>query len=73
MRATADLGSERMNAKIRNAQLMKVPYMLVVGDREREQGTVALRKRDGSRQNDLPVDEFLALVEGRIATRSAEL
>jgi threonyl-tRNA synthetase len=34
VRVTADLGSERMNAKIRNAQLMKVPYMLVVGDQE---------------------------------------
>jgi threonyl-tRNA synthetase len=73
VRATSDLASERMNAKIRNAQLMKVPYMLVVGDREREEGTVALRKRDGARQDALPVDEFLALVEGRIATRSAEL
>jgi threonyl-tRNA synthetase len=73
VRATSDLASERMNAKIRNAQLMKVPYMLVVGDREREEGPVALRKRDGARQDALPVDEFLALVEGRIATRSAEL
>ena len=73
VRVTSDLASERMNAKIRKAQLMKVPYMLVVGDRERDEGTVALRRRDGSRRDGLPVDEFVALVEERIAGRSAEL
>jgi threonyl-tRNA synthetase len=73
VRASADLGSDRMNAKIRAAQMMKVPYMLVVGDREVAEGTVALRKRDGSRKNGMPVDEFIALVTERIATRSPEL
>lgn len=73
VRAEADLGSDRMNAKIRAAQLMKVPYMLVVGDREVEAGTVALRTRDGERQNALPVDAFLAMITERIATRSPEL
>jgi threonyl-tRNA synthetase len=73
VRAAADLSSERMNAKIRQAQLMKTPYMLVVGDRELENETVSLRRRDGSRLNDLPVDEFVALVVDRIASRSAEL
>jgi threonyl-tRNA synthetase len=73
IRAEADLGSERMNAKVRNAQLMKVPYMLVVGDREVAEDTVSLRRRDGSRQNDMPVAEFVALVEHRIRTRSGEL
>ena len=73
VRVTSDLASERMNAKIRKAQLMKVPYMLVVGDRERAEGTVALRRRDGSRQDGMPVDDFVALVAERIATRSAEL
>jgi len=73
IRAEVDTGSERMNAKIRGAQLMQVPYMLVVGDREIEEGTVALRRRDGSRQNGLPVDEFIAQTQERIASRSAEL
>ena len=62
-----------MNAKIRNAQLMKVPYMLVVGEREMQEQTVSLRKRDGSRQDGLPVEEFVALLRDRIATRAAEL
>ena len=73
IRAEADLADDRMNAKIRQAQLLKIPYMVVLGDREIEQGTVALRRRDGSRQNGMPVDDFVALVEERIRTRSAEL
>ncbi len=73
IRATADLGDDRMNAKIRQAQLMQIPYMPVIGDREMENETVALRKRDNSRQNGLPIGEFVALVQERIKTRSAEL
>ncbi len=73
VRAQADLSAERMNAKIRAAQLMKVPYMLVVGDQEVAQETVSLRKRDGSRQNALPVGDFMTLVAQRIAQRSSEL
>lgn len=73
VRVSADLGSERMNNKIRQAQLMKVPYMLVVGDREKENGEVALRKRNGERSNGLPMDAFVAMVNEKIATRAAEL
>jgi threonyl-tRNA synthetase len=73
LRVEADLGSDRMNAKIRQAQLMQVPYMLVVGDREIEQDTVSLRRRDNTRQNDLPVAEFIRTAQERIATRSGEL
>jgi hypothetical protein len=71
VRASADLSAERMNAKIRDAQLMKVPYMLVVGDQEMANHTVALRKRDGSRLNDFQFGDFLALVNQKIATRRA--
>ena len=52
IRAFADLSSQRMGAKIRAAQLMKVPYMFIVGDREGADGTVSLRRRDGQRLND---------------------
>jgi threonyl-tRNA synthetase len=61
LRVEVDDSSDRMNAKIRNAQMQKIPYMLVVGDKEVENGTVALRRRDGRRQNDLSVDDFLAM------------
>jgi len=73
IRAEADLSNDRMNAKIRQAQLFKVPYMLVVGDREMAEGTVSLRKRDGSRQDGMPVDEFIRLAKERIEQRSREL
>jgi threonyl-tRNA synthetase len=73
VRAKADLGSDRMNAKIRGAQQMQVPYMLVVGVQEVESGTVSLRYRDGERQNGMPVDQFIALVKDRIDRRSLEL
>lgn len=73
IRAKADLGPDRMNAKIRQAQLMQVPYQLVVGDREIENETVSLRRRDNSRQNGLPVAQFIADVQQKIASRSADL
>lgn len=73
VRAEADLSAERMNAKIRDAQLMKVPYMLVVGDQEMADNTVALRKRDGSRSNGLAFAEFLALVKEKIDRRDLAL
>lgn len=73
VRASADMSSDRMNAKIRTAQMMKVPYMLIVGDRELETETVSLRRRDGERKNGLPIGEFMALVKSRIDTRAGEL
>ena len=72
IRAEADLSNDRMNRKIREAQLMKVPYMAVIGDREVADGTVALRTRAGSRET-LSRQAFIDHVQGRIATRSQEL
>jgi len=73
IRAQADLSSQRMNAKIRQAQLMKVPYMIVVGDNEMQAGQVSLRVRDGSQQNNIPLDEFIARAQDKIARRASEL
>jgi threonyl-tRNA synthetase len=73
LRVEVDDSSDRMNAKIRNAQLMKVPYMLVIGDQEAQSGTVSLRKRDGTRQDQMPLEQFLALAADRIARRAGEL
>ena len=73
VRSKVDAASERMNAKIRSAQLLKVPYMLVVGDQEAAANTVSLRKRDGSRQDGMSVDAFVALVTERIKTRAGGL
>ena len=53
-----------MNQKIRTAQLQKVPYMLVVGDREAEAGAVAVRSRDGGDLGAMPLAEFVELLAG---------
>lgn len=65
LRVAVDDSSERMNAKVRDAEKQKVPYILVVGDREEENGTVALRRRSGERMGAKTVEEFrdLALQE----------
>jgi threonyl-tRNA synthetase len=73
IRAQADLSSQRMNAKIRQAQLMKVPYMLVVGDNEMQAGQVSLRARDGSQQNNIPLAQFAARVKDKIVKRASDL
>lgn len=59
IRVEVDERSERMNAKIRDAQNQKIPYMLVVGDREVEAGTIALRLRSGENPGPVSVDAFL--------------
>ena len=73
VRVSADISAQRMNAKIRAAQIMKVPYMLVVGENEMNAGQVSLRVRDGSQQNNIMLDEFKARVKEKIAKRSSEL
>lgn len=55
--------NEKLNFKIREAQLQKIPYMLVIGDKEVEQGTVTPRYRDGKNLHALKPDEFIAFVE----------
>ena len=73
IRVHADVSAQRMNAKIRQAQLMKVPYMLVVGENEMNAGQVSLRVRDGSQQNNILLDEFIARAKDKIARRAPEL
>ena len=62
VRGHADLRGERMNAKIRDAQMQKVPYMLVVGDREAQAGAVAVRLRSGEDLGAQPVADMLAMI-----------
>jgi threonyl-tRNA synthetase len=71
LRVYMDDGADRMNAKIRNAQNMKVPYMLVLGDREAQGNVVSVRYRDGRQVNGITVDEFIALVKEKVAKREA--
>lgn len=73
LRVSADLSAQRMNAKVREAQLMKVPYMLIVGETEAKNNTVSVRFRNGTRQDNIPLTEFLERVKERIRTRAADL
>lgn len=69
LRVEVDGSSDRMQAKIRNAQKDKVPYMLVIGDREVETGQVNLRLRDGQVPGAMSVEDFIALAQEAIAQR----
>ncbi len=62
LRVSVDIDSEKIGAKIRRAQMEKVPYMLVVGGREADAGAVAVRRREGGDQGVMPRDAFLELV-----------
>ncbi len=62
VRMEKDLRNEKLNYKIREAQLAKIPYMLVVGDREAEAGTVAVRERSGKNLPPMSVADFAAKV-----------
>ena len=73
MRVKVDAGSDRMNKKIRNAQLQKTPFMLVVGDKEAEAGQVSVRTRNNENRGSQSVAEFMAHAATLIATHSLAL
>jgi threonyl-tRNA synthetase len=70
IRATLDDRNEKVNLKIREAQLQKIPYMLVVGDREAQAGTVSVRNRKYGDQGVRPLDAFLEQIRELILTKS---
>jgi threonyl-tRNA synthetase len=73
LRVEVDARSERMNAKVRDAQLQKIPYMLVVGDKEAAANAVSLRLRTNENIGSVPVEEFIAVASRRDRERSQEL
>lgn len=66
VRVQEDLRNEKLNFKIREAQLQKIPYMLVIGDKEVEQGTVTPRYRDGKNLHAMTSDAFITFVESEV-------
>ena len=70
LRVTLDDRSEKVNLKIRDAQLQKIPYMLVVGDREAEHGSVSVRNRKHGDQGAQSVDDFLVGIKKLIDTKA---
>jgi threonyl-tRNA synthetase len=73
LRAEADLSDGRMQAKIRDAQVQKVPYMLVVGDREAEAGAVSVRLRSGEDLKSMPLERFTEIATKQRDSRSMDL
>lgn len=69
VRSEADYRSEKMNYKIREAQLQKIPYMLVVGDKEVENGTVSIRARKEGKGGTMSADEFVAQILDEIKNK----
>ena len=70
VRVDTDLRNEKIGYKIREAQMQKLPYMLVVGDKEAEAGTVSVRTRGGVDLGAMPVDDFIAKIKEEIKTRA---
>ncbi len=70
VRAEVDLGDDRMQKKIRNAQQQKIPFMVIAGDDDVAAGTVSFRYRDGSQRNGVPVDEAVAHVREVVESRT---
>ncbi|MDQ6802506.1 MAG: threonine--tRNA ligase [Acidobacteriota bacterium] len=73
LRVEVDASNEKLGAKIRDAQLEKIPYMLIVGEKEASAGTVSLRKRTGGDQGAMSLDQFISEARQRIASRALTL
>lgn len=73
LRVEIDESNEKLGAKIRDAQLEKIPFMLIVGEKEAASGTVSLRKRSGGDQGSVTIEELLAQARQLINTRALTL
>jgi threonyl-tRNA synthetase len=69
IRVEVDARNEKMGLKIRDAQLQKIPYMAIVGNKEQERQTVSVRLRSGEQIADLPIDDLAARLSAEIADR----
>ena len=69
LRIDVDVSAERMQKKIRDAQLQKIPYMLVIGEREAAEGTVAVRLRSGRDLGPMPLESFIKRIKNEAESR----
>ncbi len=69
IRVESDLSDQRMNAKIRNAQNEKIPYMIVCGEKEAETNSVSIRLRTGQQMNGFPLAEAISFIEDKIVKK----
>ena len=69
VRVEVDTSDDRMQKKIRNAERVKVPYILIAGGEDAAEGAVSFRYRDRSQMNGIPIDAAIAEITGDIAAR----
>ncbi|MGR6835598.1 threonine--tRNA ligase [Syntrophomonas erecta] len=72
IRVEMDARSEKIGYKIREGQLQKIPYLLIVGDKEIDQGTVAVRRRKQGDMGAMPLDEFISMLKEEISTKAMD-
>jgi threonyl-tRNA synthetase len=72
VRVELDASDDRMNAKIRKAQNQKVPFMIILGEKEQTGRTVSLRTREGEQKNLIPMADFLAMIEHEVKPKTLE-
>ena len=72
LRVETDLRNEKIGFKIREAQMQKIPYMLIVGDKEVENGVVAVRSRKGGDLGTMSLEDFLARIEKEVREKSID-
>jgi threonyl-tRNA synthetase len=70
LRASGDYSDNRMNAKIRTAQNLKIPYMVILGEREKESNGVSVRYRTGRQENSIALGSFIKQVQATVAAKA---
>ena len=70
LRVEIDDRSEKLGFKLREAQLEKIPYMIVIGDKDTENGTVSVRSRKNGDMGAMPIDEFVAMIAKEQETKA---
>ncbi len=70
LRASGDYSDNRMNAKIRTAQNLKIPYMVILGEREKENNEVSVRYRTGKQENSITLASFIKQVQAAVASKA---
>jgi threonyl-tRNA synthetase len=72
LRVEINLGKDRMQAKVRDAQLQKIPYMLIIGDKEQSADAVAVRQRSGEDLGAIAIDDFIERARAEVAAKNQE-
>jgi len=70
VRVESDKRQEKTGFKVREAQMAKIPYMLVIGDKEQAEGTVSVRRRDSNAMERMKLEDFIAMITKEISTRA---